>query len=322
MSLLQNALLIDPLNANIFYEIGGANESLQDWDAARAGYERSLQIEPDQPNAFWGFARIGLQTGDILSYLENALKMIEVDPNDHEGPGLLARYLYELGLIEEGDQYQSWSTTMAPTSNLARRNKLVRAIVINEEGESVALARQMVEDDIGDRRFAWQEAVRHLTRVAARRGTAAEAFAFLDTQIPGFSDIGSPPGSMKIYDGRFVTAGARIGLVPEAEIQLFLDEFVDTYRLIGDDILSRPQIHVEYLAIRGDTSAAIEVALRDYFSEPVTAHINWQRIFSSPYMAEVGADPRVQAELTRWDNEMAVMRGQVREYLRTHSGGI
>ena len=322
LALLESALLLDPLNAEIYYGIGNANEGIQDWEAARAGFERSLQIEPGQPNAIWGIARIDLETGDILGYLDNALKMIELDPNDHEGPGLLARNLYELGLVEEADHYQTLSTTMSPTSNMARRNELIRAIVINEEGESVAIARRIIEDDVGDRGFAWQEAVRHLTRVAARRGTEAEAFAFLDRQIPGFSDINSPPGSMKTYDGRFVTAGARRGLMPDAEIQQFLDDFVAAYRLIGDDILSRPRIHVEYLAIRGDTSAAIEVALRDYFSEPVTAHLSWPRLFNAPYLDEVTADPRVQAELTRWENEVAVMREQAREYLQTHAGGI
>jgi tetratricopeptide (TPR) repeat protein len=322
VTLLERASTLDPLNAAIFYELGDANSRNRNWDAARSSYFESLRLLPDQPNAYWGLARVNLGTGDMLGYVSYALKMIEVDPNDHEGPSLLARNLYELGLVEEGDVYQSRSTTMAPTSSQVRKNELIRAIIRNEEGTSEELARRLIEDDVDDRRAAWQEGVRHLSDVAVRRGTAAELFNYLEEQVPGFSDIGSPPDSMRIYDGWFLTAAARRGIMPETDIQEFLDEFVAAYKLIGDDMLSIPRINVEYLAIRGETSAAIEVALRDYFSEPVTANIWWKRFLASPHMSGVVADPRVQAEISRWDGEMSVIREQVREYLQASEGDI
>ncbi len=318
--LLEEASALDPLNPAIFYDLGFANGTVKNWDAAELALLESLRLEPDQPNAYMGLGRVDLATGDILGYVENALKMIEADPDDHEGPSLFARRLYELELIEEADTYQNRSMTMAPTASQARRNELIRAIVTGEEGTSVALARQLIESDVDDRRYAWQEAVRHLSTVATRRGTAAQLFAYLDEQIPGFSDIGSQPDSMKIYDGWFLTAGARKGLMPDSEIQDFLDGFVAAYQLIGDDMLSVPGINIQYLAVRGETSAAIEVALRDYFAEPVTANLSWKRTLQAPYMSDVVADPRVQAEMRRWDEEMIVMREQVREYLQAHEG--
>jgi adenylate cyclase len=321
VALLENAVAVDPLNPKIFYELGGAHNSLKDWDAARSAYYESLRLLPDQPNAYWGLARTGLGSGDIIDYVGQALKMIEADPDDHEGPSLLARTLYELGLIDDADYYQSLAVTMSPTASNTRRNQLIRAIVTGEEGTSVELARRLIIEDVDDRRAAWQEAVRYLTAVALRRGTAAELLEFLDQQVPGFAEIGAQPDSMKVYDGWFLTAGARKGLMPDADIQEFLDGFVAAYKLIGDDMLSVPRINIQYLAVRGETSAAIEVALRDYFAEPVTANISWKRTLESPFMSDVVADPRVQAEMRRWDDEMAVMREQVREYLQAAGEG-
>ena len=320
--LLDGALVLDPLNPEILYELGRAYRNVKNWGAAERAITESLQLEPDQPNAHMTLAQVSLQTGDILGYVENSLRMIESDPDDYEGPSLFAGRLYELELIDEADIYQNRSMTMAPTASQARRNELVRAIVTGEEGTSVGLARQLIESDVDDRRFAWQEAVRHLSAVAARRGTAAQFFAYLNEQVPGFSDIGSQPDSMKIYDGWFLTAGARKGLMPDADIREFLDSFVAAYKLIGDDMLSVPWINIQYLAIRGETSAAIEVALRDYFAEPVSANLSWKRVLDSPHMSDVIADPRVQREMQRWDEEMTVMSEQVREYLQAREGDI
>ena len=87
----------------IHYELGSAYMASQQWDEARAALEKSLDIEPAQPNAYFFLGQISLQNGDGVGYARYMLKALEVDPKDHELPGVLAQFLYQLGLPDQGD---------------------------------------------------------------------------------------------------------------------------------------------------------------------------------------------------------------------------
>ena len=88
----------DPLNARIHYELGSLYLELDEPGKARAALEQSLEIEPRQPNAFVKLGQVGMQSGDGVEVVRQYLKAFEVDPRDHELPGYLALFLYELEL--------------------------------------------------------------------------------------------------------------------------------------------------------------------------------------------------------------------------------
>ncbi|NIA26624.1 MAG: tetratricopeptide repeat protein, partial [Desulfobulbaceae bacterium] len=168
---LQEALDRDPFNSQIHYELGTLHMNLRNWDDARASLKKSLEIEPAQPNAYVSLAGIALHEGDGVAYVQYALKAIGVDPSDHELHGLLAGFLYQLGLVEEGDDFRDRVMAIAPTSEVAYRLNLLRAISLDDTDASIAAARSAIEHDVEDRRFAFGGAVQFLLRVAARSGT-------------------------------------------------------------------------------------------------------------------------------------------------------
>ncbi|MDH3276290.1 MAG: tetratricopeptide repeat protein, partial [Gammaproteobacteria bacterium] len=145
---LEDALQRDPFNSSIHYELGTLHMNRRDWDEAQASLEKSLEIEPAQPNAYISLAGIALHNGDAVSYVQYSLKAIEVDPSDHELHGFLAGFLYQLGLVEEGDDFRNRVMAIAPTSEVAYRINLLRAISLGDSEASIAAARQAVEDDI------------------------------------------------------------------------------------------------------------------------------------------------------------------------------
>jgi len=69
------------------------------------------------------------------------------------------------------------------------------------------------------------------------------------------------------------------------------------------------------LALRGDTQAAIEVALTEIFSKPAILRIKADRAFGLQFMVEVAADPRIQQALARWREEKEKVAEEVRDYL-------
>ena len=91
------ALEYDPYNPRILYELGTAHIRLQDWESAASELTRSLELEPQQPNAYHYLAEISLQGGDGVDYVRRLFQALEVDPQDHELPGLLAVFLFSTG---------------------------------------------------------------------------------------------------------------------------------------------------------------------------------------------------------------------------------
>jgi len=322
VALMEDALQRDPFNPRIHYELGSLHAALEQWDDARSALEKSLEIEPAQPNAYANLAGLSLQAGDGVGYLQQFLKANEVDPADFELPGIIAAFLYELGLVEEGDDFRSRVMAIAPTSEIAYRIELLRAISNGDEQASIASARRAIEDDIDDRRFAYVGAVQHLLRVAARQGTIAEESAYLQEQAPAILDIDVKTAPMKYRAAQYAAFDAWYVSLPRDEMLNRLERLWEIARSLGFDPANDPGTHVGILALRGDIDDAIEVALTDLFSESVAANPGWRRTFSQAQYTEIVADPRIQAAMQRWEDEEAALRDQIKTYLADLSASI
>ena len=315
LPILEEALQSDPFNPQILYELGALHMRLERWDEARAMLERSLEIEPAQPNAYTNLAVISLQAGDAVGYVQQFLKAIEVDPKDQELTGILAGFLYQLELIEEGDDFRERVVALAPTSTVAYRIELLRAESMGDEPAGMAAARRAIEDDIEDRRFAYGGAVRYLLRAAVRNGSVAEASRYLEENAPGILDVDAADAPPKYRNAQGVAFDAWYATLPEDELLRRLDALLEFGRSIGFDVEDDPQTHMNVLALRGETEQAIEVALAGVFSESVAMHPGWRQNLEQAQFADLVVDPRVRAAMQRWEEEEASMRGQVQSYL-------
>ena len=312
---LEDALERDPFNSSIHYELGTLHMNRRDWDEAQASLEKSLEIEPTQPNAYISLAGIALHNGDAVSYVQYSLKAIEVDPSDHELHGFLAGFLYQLGLVEEGDDFRNRVMAIAPTSEVAYRINLLRAISLGDSDASIAAARSAIEDGIGDRRFSYGGAIQHLLRAAARTGTYEEEAIYLEEHAPGLLDVYSESLPPKYKSAQFSALEAWYVTQPRDEFLTRLDTLLEFAVANGFDQKKAPSANMGILAMRGNVQEAIKVGLSEVFVRSVAERLNWRETYSQPYLAEVVADPQVQAALKRWEEEEEAMRGQVQTYL-------
>ncbi len=312
---LQDALESDPFNPQIHYELGTVNIVLRNWDDARTSLERSLEIEPAQPNAYISLAGIALHEGDAVEYVRYALKAIEVDPSDHELHGLLAGFLYQLGLVEEGDDFRDRVMAIAPTSEVSYRLNLLRAISLEDVDASIAAARSAIENDVENRRFAFGGAVQYLLWIAARSGTYDQEAAFLEENAPGILDVYAESLPRKYKTAQFTAFDAWNLSLPRDELMRRLDTLVEFAIENGFDEERQPTAYVGILALRGEVQEAIKLGLSDVFTGSVAERLNWRKTFSQSFFADVVADPDVQAALKRWEEEEEALRGQVQTYL-------
>jgi TolB-like protein/tetratricopeptide (TPR) repeat protein len=316
VELLTNAARRDPFNPAIHYELGSAHMRLQQWDEARAALQKSLEIEPTQPNAYTLLAMVDLQGGDAVGFVSHFIKSVNVDPRDHELPGLLAAYLYRLGLVDIADDFRARVLALAPTSEVAYQIDMLRAIAVGDEVASVASARRAIEDNIDERRFSYGGAVQHLLRTAIREGSIDEISRWIEDQAPGIFDIEDPQVPQKYRTSQVVAFDAWFVSLPREELLQRLDTLLGYAESIGVDPTQNPGMHLSILAVRGETEKAIDVALEGFFSQSVAPNLGWRETFAQPLYEDIVADPRIQDAMRRWEEEELRLRRQVEAYFR------
>jgi len=238
-----------------------------------------------------------------------------VDPQDHEIPGTIARFLYRLGLVEEGDDFRDQVFAIAPTSEIAYQVELARAVATGNEAASVASARRAIEDDIEDRMFAYGSAVRYLLRIAAKNGTVAEDSAWLNDVAPGILDVDADSVPAKFRAAQIVALDAWYTSLTTEELQRRIETLQQVASEFGVDPFTQPYLQMSVLAMRGETEEAIGVALSRIFSESVLPNLDWQQAVSLAQFEEFGKDDRIQAAIQRWQDEQNSQSELVKAYL-------
>ena len=314
LPILEGALTLDPFNPALHYEMGTAYMKLKRPDEARAALERSLELEPAQPNAYTNLGVLSLQAGDGVGYAGYFLKALAVDPKDHELPGMLAMFLYELGVVEVADEFRRRVLALSPTSTVAYQLEIARAKALGDTEASIAAARRAIEDDIENRRFAFGGAVQHLIRAGVQQGRVEQELAWLDEQNPGMFDVDAAQLPLKLRSSQSLAFDGWINYLPNDEVQRRLDTFLTYVESLGVDPTENPNTHIGILLIRGQIDEAIELALESVFSESVAMHLDWRDTWLQPHYAEIVEDDRIQAAMARWEDEEASLRGSVESY--------
>ena len=83
----------------------------------------------------------------------------------------------------------------------------------------------------------------------------------------------------------------------------------------GIDPLQNPSTRVGIYALTGDTGQAVDVALNEVFSQPVTANLDYPDKLAQSYLVPVISDPRVAEAIERWDAEKSGQRRDVARFL-------
>ncbi len=305
----------DPFNPRIHYELGNIYSALQQWSDAGAAIKRSLELEPAQPNAWVNLARVSQQAGDGLEFLQLFLKAVEVDPVDYELPGMIAGFLYRLELVEEGDDFRKRVLAIAPTSEIAYRLELQRAIAVGDLEASVASARRAIEADVANRRFGFGGAAQYLLRLAAARGTVEEESTYLEEQAPGILNIEGDSVPAKYRIVQLIAFDAWYTTMSQNEINRRVDYMRGIAESFGVDLSDNYNVQFGMLALQGNAKQAADIALEHVFSDPVVLNLGWEETLKQAQYAEIVDDPRVQLAMKKWQDEEDELREQIRHWL-------
>ncbi len=320
LQVVEQALLIDPMNAEVHYSLGNIHMRLKNFEAARVAFSRSLELSPNQPNIYGRLADIGIAEGDGVEAVQNLLESMRIDPKDHEIAAMLASYLYRLGLIEDGDYYRDRAVLISPNSPTARMAVLEGYNARGDRTASDKLARRMVADDIDERHGSYFEAVYTVLMNAIAREDVEDGLEFVSQYQPGFNNPTSNEIPFKVrfaQEGAFAAWDAAYGRERTSKMA---DDYWRVLMESGVLASEYAGTYMQVLALRGEADKAIEFTMAEVLNEPLTVAIWWRDIFNLPFMSVVADDSRVRATLRQWDADLVQLRQDLRPILDGASG--
>jgi TolB-like protein/Tfp pilus assembly protein PilF len=317
-TLLEN----DPLNVSLLIGIAEDHEIMGQFDQARAFTERALEINPDSPAAHAKAAKLAQHVGDDLAYVRHMARASELAPLDWEIHANMAVFLYNVGLVEEGDRYLDKVLALAPNRSMSQFARLTRAVAMKDGGAIYDLVGERLRENSGPECCGpWDSlGIEVLIRQAALDERLPETMVFIDEHRPGFSDLERFDIPLYTMITRVRQVNAIRGDRTLETMNAFLDQVDAQWRQIpgraGRSLDGSPRVYAAVLVMRGEVEAAADVVLEGIFSDARIHFQDWREYFAQPCFEELVQEPRVRAALERWDEEERQLRQSARELLK------
>ncbi|MDX1571904.1 MAG: hypothetical protein R3200_15590 [Xanthomonadales bacterium] len=312
---IQQLLELDPLNTAFINDLGDVYHDLDEFHAASEALRRSLEIEPGQSSTEARLAHFATHTGDAVSFLEHYIRAMELDPQDHELPAGIAIFLYQFGLSDQADWFLARAEAIEPTAPAVYHARLERALSRGETEQANKLAREMISSDMDNRHGSEDASFGALFDIAVRNDHVQEALAFVEKNRPGFRAVGQFDVPFEALATRLSALGALSSVLTEAEMAGMIEGLVEVFSQFGVDFANNPLLRIQFEALAGDPQEAIQIALDDLFTEPPTRFTSWDSIFDQPHLADLVADPRIQAAMVERREAEARVAETMRRYL-------
>ncbi|MEM8547819.1 MAG: tetratricopeptide repeat protein, partial [Pseudomonadota bacterium] len=305
---LDRAIELDPLNPELHYRRGQLLQepSVGRLSEARQAMMKSLEIEPDQPNVHGALAYVEKQQGELIGLVESLEEAARIDPLDPELPVQIALELSYLGLPELAAPYLERATAIDANNPRVRFTAIVHALVAGERERFFALARNVIADDIDNRRGSFDLTVGLFVRESQRDGTLDEAVEFIVAHHPGFMDPFGTSAPLKVLIARGQSLFT-MALGQSAEEQLAAAALMrEMATSAGQQLEDWDLSYLEVQVLEGNPDKAIAYMLDTVFpSQPFEAPYDllWP-LLHGPMFEEVIAQPEVAAGLANWQRSL------------------
>jgi tetratricopeptide (TPR) repeat protein len=106
--------LIDPVNPEIYKNIGNAYADLNDFESAKQSYLKAIEIKSDYKQGYFNLGTLYYQVNNLEEALKCFLKSAEIDPNCNRTLNALANIKESSGDLVGAEDYYRKSLTLDP----------------------------------------------------------------------------------------------------------------------------------------------------------------------------------------------------------------
>ncbi|MEM6818880.1 MAG: tetratricopeptide repeat protein [Pseudomonadota bacterium] len=317
IELLDGAIDLDPLNPDIHNRRGAILGAEGRYSEARITYRRSLEIEPAQPLAWAALGAIDNAVGDVVSYIQSYDRAIEFDRKDPELPGSVAFKLLTLDLVDEAQPYIERVAEIAPNSTELKDLEMERAAARGDYQLLDSIVRQFILDDVRNRNGLYVRAAGYCVESALALGNLEEAMAFLNKNIPDFSDPYRQGASSKSALAREWIETYLLETYTEAERMAAYERFKKYNAFFGAEATRSDDLQLVELMFQDDLEGIRELYFDTIFQKHpfVSRRDHKRRIFDTELGEQLLEDAEVRSRVEAWDVALERAKSNVRKYL-------
>ena len=182
---VEEAERIDPYSVDVLWDLIGFYAFMGTPEATLPYAQRIGEIQPENPNRYWGPGLAYQVDGQLAKSLEFQVKTTQLDPNDYEIPAGIAAVWLAMGDIE---QAESWAK-LADDLGADQPTPISTRVQIYEYREQYGLAADMAKRAL-DRKLDNRLGSNNILRRAyisnlVRQGDIQQAIDYYRTELPG-----------------------------------------------------------------------------------------------------------------------------------------
>jgi len=196
---LQEAERIDPYSVDVLWDLMAFLAFTGQPELTMPYAQRIAEIQPDNPNRYWGPGMAYQLSGQLAVSLDYQVKATAIDPNDYELPAGIATTWLDLG---DPDQAENWAK-LADQLGADQPSPIIARVQLYQFREQYGLAADMAKRAL-DRKLDNRAGSNNVLRRAyisdlVRRGDIQQAIDFYLADYPGaFAtpvELGKPSSS-------------------------------------------------------------------------------------------------------------------------------
>jgi len=318
MEVLQAGLMIDPLAADLYREVGTIHGREKRFDQARAALQRSIELAPDNPNSYGSMNYLEKDLDNLPAALDWLRQASEKDPRDHELASIIALDLYALKLPEEGDRWFARVQALAPDSAVARNLEVQRAVARDEPQRAIELAAAAVTDQISMRRGAFDDSLFTYVDLMMQQNRAREAYDFQVSVRPEIVNFEQLAPDIQGVDMTWAAIALMSGFESFEHRKASWNQLSAQLEAAHLPWQQDPEdeYHVWNALMNGETKKAADLYLQYELSRPLAENLSRHNRPLQALYAPVYEDPRVDAKLREESQRFDDLRAEVREMLQ------
>ena len=197
IEVLRKLQRLNPLSETGYFQLAAAYAIVGQHEAANETAEALLTIRPNAPNSYAAKTYVQAKQGKWAAAAATIQRIIELDPDDPEGPGLLGQFYLFMEMPDEASRMFDRAIEVDMEHPVSRMAPLLRNYYSQQnEAENVRLAQKLLSDGVDDRRGARTVAFVVLADSAAKTGRHDIVLEALDNLYPHLFD--DPPRDLDV----------------------------------------------------------------------------------------------------------------------------
>ena len=307
------ALVIDPLDYNLYWNLGGSYQGRKEYAAAIEAYRKVTELNPEYAGGHSSLAWAEFNAGNPVVWYQEFLIAAALDPLDHEMEVGTAQGLMRLGLYEESSKHAARASEInVANGGEWQINSLLS--LLGDPAEARSLNQAFLRRDLTGRGtgITLYNPLMAYVSASIDAGAAQDALTFIEEVFPGTTaDEFVPDSRIEFYLQFWATVAWAHGK-DTSEVVARLDALAPRWKATAPNPARTYERHVVEAFLRGDMEETSRIALEHLIDSSGYLLFMYQYVYPLNIVAE---HPTVAARLAEIEEEIRPRREALRAYI-------